>query len=1662
MGFLGVLASQLDSQFSIGENANNTLDAVVDGQNVKYGILGDFAQNIDKSAERRYVEEGYLRKDPYNTSPKQFEVLMQEPNATVLVKKRMFTSLAENFRTEFMDQDERLYFKAMKILFANKCRQISALEKLCKIQKATSILGQLDNQIIPLLITLTDTFTDGFGQGTDFWGALGSDNPFKNTDMSNFVQTINKLRTLYAFNQPSPYTTWITDSTNFLESQFGQGTGVIEITNFTNINTNTTLSFAQGNCNFSITDPYESMLITEYDIERAIADATNAFYNKRIFQLGKEESETLIAELQNKLNQYRIERKASPITFRINPDTLLSKRVVAIIDRIGTEILFNYDSTSAASIFSGGAFGGGVTVAPEYLQGGAVAGYDGLSTQKAKTFGGDSNVKKAVSESELSVFQRLISTIYSKLSLMANSVNAFQTSNKNTNYARRNLRFNFLGKLIIQPMDTVRIYMSSKSRYDNKLLSGLNNMFNGAGFLQNLNNTASDLTTSWDSLFNPKQNINLQVEKCAYVGSSFPNFLWSIIRNQFISEKEGAHVFAGLVEQSTDSWQDGKFTVNVQCKDQATYLDKGRVNFNPGVDVYNGSVFDPITPFKNRFDTITSTAKAESPELLDENKWLLSVDGQSALVKHKSGPTVGSPVTQDSLIQDQKFENTSGLLTKTFYAPDGLVYKWKEGIGVMVQFGDSRDINGPDRTGYPSISKEPFAGQDVMNVLSLLITGTPYNYATYWNAMVNSGGVGRDPMTGQDSAHTFLGALRTSLAKNNALWGNFIPFKSLSVDEQTYAKQAQGSIDLATNNNDLNNKLSLLKDIQAKLAIFQSPEQSSNPSLTDNDAAKQKLMVQASLLRDNIETLIKKNEDMQKSYAINIIGDSISFDGSDFITESNQNNKNLTSPQARRLIRRRINELTKRMSYNVRGNDDKNFLIIDDFYDKDYDIAAFNKDLTDGMKLYNNEFGKVSQNIVSVANLLNLEVFCDSQGHIRIRPPQYNRMPSSVFYKMMYLKQSLGVQIFPQFMEDLFNDTITTLRERVEVLDDQIRLYCAALGYNTDIAAKQFISDQKNYTIVGNGQVFDFISDENSGIIENFDAIKKLANPDVNTQDFNFSQLSSFGNIIFQAESTRNTFNTAYRSRIILEAVTKQQLSGSGYSIDNISSFEENARVDELITRIQTKSGKYISKDYFKVAGGGQTLTVSGWVTKDELDVFKITKEIADFVASRQQAIKLLYSNLKNLGEYKSLDNNPDNTTNALFMPGNFSNSQIPEVFEHMIEDESYDDLGVGSGSRFVIKRSQIKSMNFMEMHPDYTAVEVHGVLNEYSSNSLPPDFNSFPQGGNAIVTARATDYSMWRNYGFFDTAPVKVPFLRNPELQCAPYATMLLSRARKEILRGTVTIAGNEYMQPGEVVFIEDRGLLFYVTSVRHSMTMGSGFTTTLDLTYGHAPGEYIPTMLDVVGKMIINNRDLGSVVIERQSSAANESNIGIIQRDKSNPSVINTGEDQYKNTYSNFNESVIKNALYTVRQFMNNITKDTNTSAQVELRIYYDSNNPVDEDLRSFANSTMGIFLGGIDAGPSQTSNSSSAKSNIYLSESEISVVEVDLSIDEDPRSPSQKAISAVRLRMNDMIASSATSSSSSNQQKKEKDKLRKTLFSYIVDCWIVTSKIEVQIGS
>ena len=294
---------------------------------------------------------------------------------------------------------------------------------------------------------------------------------------------------------------------------------------------------------------------------------------------------------------------------------------------------------------------------------------------------------------------------------------------------------------------------------------------------------------------------------------------------------------------------------------------------------------------------------------------------------------------------------------------------------------------------------------------------------------------------------------------------------------------------------------------------------------------------------------------------------------------------------------------------------------------------------------------------------------------------------------------------------------------------------------------------------------------------------------------------------------------------------------------------------------------------------------------RSQVDILRVINQIAQYVSQRQRLIKRLAGTLKNLRSGVQVNKTDSSSSqDSLLFPTLFQKSEVPEILEHMIEDEDNDDYGINSGARFIIDDAQIRSLTVTESAPEYNMVQVDGKLGGGLVENTPGLATG--NGGNGIATAWAVDYDMWRMYGLRTSNPITVPFFSDPVNQCAPYAVFLLNLARRNIFHANCTVAGNEYMQAGEVYYIEDRDMLFYAESVSHSYTYNGTFETMLDLKYGRNPGEYIPTHLDIIGKALYANRHQAELSRQvRHGRVDNSNHIGTLIFD-SNLSVNGTGE--------------------------------------------------------------------------------------------------------------------------------------------------------------------------
>lgn len=1578
------LNSILQEQMGLAENKPGSLDSARPGD---YGRLGDFASKIDKTAHRSYVEDGVIR----NIRPRALEIISQEPDMTIVIKKRLFSSLKDNYKADLLDEDELLFIRATKTLLENKCRAIAAYERLTKYDR---IASQNDGII-------SDYMLPGISNAIDVLNNLpsGSLNSQVTNTLGKTKSVIDTIKRVKSFSDPNFFTTWIKDENLPYASPTGDGLGTFELTTISGITATNSVEFGQGRSTLTIEDPYKLMLVTNEDIEQAITDAQNRFKQNNFFRLTDYQLEQTINDLKFKLGQNRAQTGASQIRFVINEDTILYKKVTAYIEQTGRELKFSFDSgILGANLF---AFDNSAV----QLDPTATEGRDGL---------------QGIEED---LFKQIIKNTYVLMGLRQTTRSEIKEYNKETNIVRKKMRLHYAKKPIIQPMDVVSIFISSKTIQDPMINQGMRTNFASGSLLNALDETIGNLESALDNLKSTFSGGSdgesyLENERNAIAGPDFPLWLWSMLRNDFTKQAAGTCVFNGIVKSSSHANGSGKYTLSVSVDDNCHYFEKSQINTTPSLDVYNSPIYDPLTPFKLNFDESSGLIRGEVPPLLDVNARLLN----SGCIRAKLGRYKGRPI--DAKIHSQPEieriqsninslqNNAAREFRRKFVNPDGFVYRWKEGIGSLALWGDPYSdlaaLGSFKSERSPLITRDPFAGQDTMNVLSLLITGQPYNYNTFLRGATAHGQLHNDDLFNDSASASFFRGLISDVSRANSIWGNFIPFKKLVVNDKEYKFLASGQFDLTQRNEKLNK---LLKERAEAYDLVSSSFSAYKDcpmfywagaggviGVVDDFPKEEQELVQTLVTLDTqISTLVadfEKNKSQLIGQAsngtLNIFGNDISFDP--YFTKEDGKTNETKRRIERAEFRKKINNLTLRRLWRVKANEDPNLFIVDDTYDKNYDIQSFEQALSGQMEAWKSNYANPYMQIDSVKKILGLEVFADSQGHIRARPPQYNRMPSSVFNTMLQEKAEKGIKIFPDYLESLFFNQVQGMSDHLEIVEDEIRLYAAALGKNTDSDVEKLI-----------GGEFKFLTRRDTGTFANKD-IRSLIyqnEPDIveeiagKSLDALSGELDNRINAIVSFDATRRT-QVAFDTATFKDKIQK----------DVISTISNRIRQKTQQNSVPSSVQDIMSND--RKTG------------RSQVDILNVLNQIGQYVSERQQIMKSLKPAVTSLRDGLQINSSATDAGKSLLFPNLNSKKDktFPELLESMIEDEDDHDLGAGAGSRYVISDDKIISFTLNENEPPYNFVQVDGRMGQ-GIVSLDSGLEVSP-GGNAIATAWGVDYDMWQMYGFRAESPVVVPFFNNPHTQCAPFAVYLLNLARKRIFTATCTVIGSEFYQAGEVYYIESYDLLFYANSVTHNFTYNGAYTTTLDLTFGHNPGEYIPTQLDIIGKGLYTNGHRSDIVRQvRHNRGDNTQHLTVLIRDTAMSTIFysESETDNVKNlVQGRFADQNRKNLSNMLLSLSGLLTPTTLNSLNIELRLYMNSNSDMgivkSDELEAMAGSVKAWLLN-----PQKVNLENSeemlpdTQDVMKVDPSKINVVIVDLDKEKTGYSPSSQAWTMAR---------------------------------------------------
>lgn len=890
---------------------------------------------------------------------------------------------------------------------------------------------------------------------------------------------------------------------------------------------------------------------------------------------------------------------------------------------------------------------------------------------------------------------------------------------------------------------------------------------------------------------------NLIEQERLAIAPAIPFWLYQGIRKRSIFRDDGSCIFSGLVDSVSDDYsgQSGAFSVSVRCSDNTKYLELSLFTLSPSLNNTFGAVNDPMTPFDldSAVDPASGLIIADRLELSATNKQ------RAEFLRIPSGPNTGASLLDRSLLQDKR--NNVAIVTHT----PGLVYKWKQGI-------ISTTLNEPGgggATGGLSPFQQPFAKLDAANIASILITGQPYDYGTFLEGVSKVGGFSADST---NLSRDFFNYIFDYVGRTNRYYGNFVPAKNQTLDRESVVTYFQLQNSLKGLNIQANKKISELLKLEKDLSRLRSQ------GIDEPGGVKE----EKDRISNQISGLNAQLAQLQQALPLGV---QISLEGNNTFISVDDANRSARDKDIVLNSRERDSDIAyrlKRKPEDVRFNQDKNFFVVSSDYDTEFSIQSFAANLG-RFALYDSEYKTPKEIVKSAAEALQLEFFADHNGNLVLRPPRYNRTPLSLMLEVLRREPANGKGILPSFVKSLFESRGDALRGSLlkNELNIAYELYSLGIeqtavdGSSTAVAPLVKINAANGTLLELDNRAIDF-------------EIERVAKAESGKSRGSFvfgptSRLSTLLNI--SRVSTGSESGASTKDKLVSVILTKKQLNGENFASDSATDAARK-EADDRLAKLRDADSRF--------AANAALDKISGYLNARR----GILKSISDVIGRS--------TSNTGLGEFESALNffGTDLSSSALSLRQLFTgNLGLPPGLERFIENDLANLDGPRSGKRFIIEDGVIINSGFSHNPPLFTQQRVQG-----SVDFLPPSPGSI--GSVPSLTAVATDFDSWRQYGFRADQTKYRPDMTSAELQCAPYAALLLTTQRRKIHAGRVTLMGNEHYQLGDNVYVSYRGMIYYVTGMSHEINLNNGtFTTSLDLEYGRAVGDIIPTPIDIAG---------------------------------------------------------------------------------------------------------------------------------------------------------------------------------------------------------------------
>ena len=1386
-------------QDSLGK-INWALDKIISGESALHLVESGVSVFIDQNRSTA-------------VKPKTRAVVALNPTASILIKKKAFSTMKATNDLRWMGKSEKMLIRATKALFAFKVAQLRAYESLTKLDKFYDDNSELNFTLLADLISSSKYLQpagapDSSGSLLSILGGFVS-----SAGVSGSTDDIIKIIRRNAFATANTKTTWIVDPDDVENYGTGPGTGVIELCTWSNLNTTTGITSDSKQATFGLVDPYRIMNVIEDDIEMCIEEALYG-------TLG----------LMNDLAYAGMGGEY------IDPTLIVS---------------------SALEVF----------------------GLGGLDP-----------------------------TI-------------------DVDYIRDRLRTFYLGKWIANVNDGVHIFIAG-----NKSVTSNSHLGNDA------------FDSSLDESYFQVDEVILEAERKLYTNQNISSSSYRNLRKYSNNSFTMQHVFGGFIKSISESYSPDKTMLTVTCSDNMGWLANSRFMEEPGLIDPRAPLEDPLTPYDIKTISSSNPVKTSQLDLLPENKLLL----KSGLLSFDSGLLTGFNANETNIYQGQYAGSGTALGSKIVQHPSGLIYRWRSGVlAVVAPFSATGDSSSAAASAQSpssiqqygfSVTSNVVANLDVANVISVMITGQPYNMETFTQLAGDAMNVMRVGNSYQPNEA--LSFVLDSIRKQNPFYGNFKPFRMITMSEQTLNRLSGDSFVT----DDVNSKVAVLRrrknELKRKIRILEGGgNERSNAAIIN--MLKQEITSIENSTSSQVQSIYKNNGVFGGTgiNAADLLDTNFNIFGQNQVLKSGGNiesDHDLTRAMMKVAATRRIED--------VKLNRDQNLLIVSDQYDMNPDIKAYVLNMrTSNFQMFKGTYLPVYDRCKTAAEVTMMEFFANSQGHLEIRPPQYNKTPLSVLNALYKYQNTTDRKVVPDFLFTMLNDRTSSLKLEIHAKNVKIVIIAMLLGKFPDsnlipgvtaTGASSFAFfgiSTGNTTLldgtglnVGSSTGSNVSLDSPSNILGNIDTSENYIALDLGSSEEGdilngdtSTTLGNFDNIVrefgggassYQVipgasiyDDTLGSLLNANKSLNTNSSVSNPWSAKASDTVNGINNIIAGFRQASGINPAQGikasgPNGTFQSSDLlFSGISSGQLNSGSLESRLDEL-----FSELDKTISSRNSLIGILKKNQEKQEELDRIEadlangfseDNTDfwedpaiaeqidniyptrkgdsaktsatksiaaNAAKFIFEAGRTTKRTIDAtkdflsgtategtLFDHLIDDDTRNLLGPGSGRRFIINDEQIQSYTINENKPQFSRIDIFG-----TTPLVTQQLKSTTGGENLIQWAGAVDYDLWRQYGYIPLTIQDAPFISDAETQAKPLALQQLAVQRTAIFTGSCQLAGNEYYQPGDTVYIPSKGLLFYVNSVTHSMTYGQSFSTNLMLTNGHVPGTYLPTPMDVIGQ--------------------------------------------------------------------------------------------------------------------------------------------------------------------------------------------------------------------